>query len=87
MYWIYICVIWRFFIKHYVFWLLIAQKRTLPFWVVFFFGGANALISELSPLGLPGSPKSRWLFGEKEEQGSGRMFSPQGGNEVKRTLL
>ena len=50
-------------------------------------GGANALISELSPLGLPGSPKSRWLFGEKEEQGSGRMFSPYGENGVKRTLL
>ena len=52
-----------------------------------YYGGANALISELSPLGLPGSPKSRWLFGEKEEQGSGRMFSPYGENGVKRTLL
>ena len=38
-------------------------------------GGAGALISELSPIELPRSPKSRWLFGEKEEQGSGRMFS------------
>ena len=26
-------------------------------------------------LGLPGSRKSLWLFGAKEEHGSGRMFS------------
>ena len=38
------------------------------------FGGADASISELSPSALPGSPKSRWLFGEKEEQGSGLRF-------------
>ena len=51
------------------------------------FVGADTLISELFPKELPGSPKSQQLFGEEEEQGSGRMFSPIGGNEVKRTLL
>ena len=44
--------------------------------VVFVFGGADALISEQTSIELPGSPKSNLLFGEKEEQGSGRMFSP-----------
>ena len=50
-----------------------------------FFGGANALIFELSSLGLPGSPKSHRLFGRRRGKEAGGCFSAKK-NGAKRTL-